>query len=164
MAVKKGSDVVRTMKPSEARALKKKSTVPAPVGVNNPLPRPGDDHKDDHKSAARPITDFPDIADALTPLVESYREGQRLEKEGEKKKEEAKPEIAALLGAAGHQSIRNDDARWIVTRSKSERRTISATKLMSKGIKGLTMDVINDCTDVTEYYQITVRTIKDREE
>lgn len=143
MAVKKGSEAVRSAKPSEKKALKKKAEQDAAAANGDPA----------YESKARPIEEFPELADVLPELCLEYRRLHKVEKEAEKAKKAIGDDIGPLLEAVGCNSI-TDGAEWAAVRCKGSKSSISATKLVELGVDP---DIIEQATVTNEYWYTQVR-------
>jgi hypothetical protein len=138
MAVKKGAEAQRTMKPGEKRALaKSRNTDP-------------EGELEGHDTVA--VDRLGDVGDILKEYCEEYRViVERMAKDEERRKELSEV-IFDLLKDSGFKSIYGDT--WKAVKSPGSNTAISATKLAELGVD---MDIIEQATVKVKYEYLQVR-------
>lgn len=105
-----------------------------------------------YESQARPLAEYPDLADVLPDLCVEYRAVHEQIAALEKRKKELSATISPLMEAFNANSITDGDS-WTVVRSRGTNSTISKTRLVEKGVS---VDIITYATVKTPYWYVQV--------
>lgn len=153
--------------------MAKKSPAPAPAPVSLKGGQRGGGKKDSMRSTreyhaeetakseskARPVSDFPDLEDALPSLAERSRELAQIIASAEAERKELNDYIKQMMIDAGADSVYGDD--WMVIKSNGRSASkIDPKLLLANGVK---MDVIERSTvpgDSYQYVQIKERKVR----
>jgi hypothetical protein len=127
-----------------------KGATPEAAPVKRSAPRSATD--DEYVSQARPMSDYPDIADVLPDLCKRYREIAAQAKELETERKGLSEQIMPLMEAVEANSIQGDG--WVAVRALGSRSIIVAERLLEHGVS---MAIIEKSTKRTEYRYVQVR-------
>lgn len=106
----------------------------------------------DYVSRARPIGEFPDIADVMPDLCTRYREIADEISKLDKERKELSATIMPLMEAVECDSITGEG--WTAVRAEGANSSVSPELLLAKGVS---MKVIKACTKTTKYHYVQVR-------
>lgn len=140
-----------------AKDMKSESVKPgpsAPASTDSASAKSIDElQADAFVTQARPISEYPDLADVLPDMCIEYRDIQQQIVALEARKKALSADILPLMEAFNANSITDGDA-WTVVRSRGTNSQIKKTLLVEQGV---TTDIIEAATVRTPYWYVQVR-------